>query len=359
MRIVFISFDWPEYCLRLTNALAKEAQVCLIAPRPWGNHLQWLDQDVVFRPINKPRFRQPLRQLKMVMKVLRIVKAFKPDVIHIQHGHPWLNLALPLLRRYPLVFTIHDPRFHPGDKESQRMPQRIIDFGFRQAKQVIVHTTQTAQIVIDELKINREIVHIVPHIQLGDDTAQQEVQEDKYMVLFFGRIWEYKGLEYLIKAEPFITAQVPEAKFVIAGRGEDFTPYQNMMVHPEKFVVYNEYISDDKRAELFRQASMIVLPYIEASQSGVIPVAYTFEKPVIATDVGGLPEQVENGRTGFLIPPRDEKALAEKIVCLLQDEALRHQFGANGKQKLDTEWSADAVAKKTLPVYARAIEGLN
>src|SRR5438552_16759897 len=94
-------------------------------------------------------------------------------------------------------------------------------------------------------------------------------------VLFFGRIWEYKGLEYLIRAEPLITAEVPEARIVIAGEGEDFGRYRLLMDHPEHFVVYNEYIPDQQRSELFRQASLVVLPYIEASQSGVIPLAYS------------------------------------------------------------------------------------
>jgi glycosyltransferase involved in cell wall biosynthesis len=192
---------------------------------------------------------------------------------------------------------------------------------------------------------------------LGDDTAQQEVQEDGHQILFFGRIWEYKGLEYLIKAEPFITAQMPQAKIVIAGRGEEFDHYREMMVHPDQFIVHNEYISDEKRAELFRQASVVVLPYIEATQSGVIPVAYTFGKPVVTTAVGGLPDQVEDGQTGLLVPPRNEQALANAIICLMQDAELRHRLGAKGKQKLETEWSADAVAQETLPVYYRAAQG--
>jgi glycosyltransferase involved in cell wall biosynthesis len=128
-----------------------------------------------------------------------------------------------------------------------------------------------------------------------------------------------------------------------------------MMVHPERFTVYNEYVSDDKRAELFRRSSVVVLPYIEASQSGVIPVAYTFGKPVVATTVGGLPEMVEDGRTGFLVPPRDEKALADAVVRLLRDRELRHQLGANGKQKIDAECSPEAVAQQTLAVYERAL----
>jgi glycosyltransferase involved in cell wall biosynthesis len=156
-----------------------------------------------------------------------------------------------------------------------------------------------------------------------------------------------------------ITAEVPQARIVIAGRGEEFARYRNMMVHPERFTVYNEYIPGDKRAELFRRASVVVLPYIEASTSGVISVAYTFAKPVVATTVGCLPEMVEDGRTGFLVPPRHPQALADAIVRLLRDPALRHELGGNGRQKIDTEWSPESVARQTLAVYRRAIDSAN
>ena len=291
----------------------------------------------------------------MIHRILRQIRGFDPDVIHLQVGHLWFNLALPLLRRYPLVITIHDPRHHRGDRECRLTPQFILDFGFRRGDQLIVHAENLRQVVVERLHIKPDIVHVIPTVVRGDAAARPEIEEEDDVILFFGRIWEYKGLEYLIRAEPLITAQVPDARIVIAGRGEDFECYRRLMVHHERFTVHNEYVSDAKRAELFRRASVVALPYIDASQSGVIPVAYTFGKPVVATTVGGLPELVEHGRTGLLVPPRDERALADAIVRLLRDKALRHELGANGKNKINTECSADAVARQTLVVYGRAV----
>lgn len=144
---------------------------------------------------------------------------------------------------------------------------------------------------------------------------------------------------------------------MIAGEGEDFARYRRMMVNPKHFIVLNEYVSDEQRDELFRRCSIVALPYIDASQSGVIPLAYTSSKPVIATTVGGLPEMVEDGKTGYLIPPRDERALANAIIHLLQNKELSRQMGANGKRKLDNECSEEVVAQKTLDVYSRALSG--
>ena len=167
---------------------------------------------------------------------------------------------------------------------------------------------------------------MIPHILLGDDRERDEIEEQDNLIFHFGRIWAYKGLEYLIRAEPLITQRRPTAKIVIAGEGDDFAPYRRMMVNPDNFIVYNEYVSNDKRAELFRRASLVAMPYVEATQSvGVIPIAYTFGKPVVATAVGGLPNQVDDGQTGLLVPTHNERALANAIIYLLENKEVRNQ----------------------------------
>jgi glycosyltransferase involved in cell wall biosynthesis len=174
-------------------------------------------------------------------------------------------------------------------------------------------------------------------------------------VLFFGRIWPYKGLDNLIRAEPWIAQQIPDVRIVIAGQGEDFERYRRLMVHPERFAVLNRHISDAEVATLFRQASVIVLPYIEASQSGVIPIAYTYGKPVVGTTVGGLPEMIDDGVTGFLVPPGNEKRLAAAIIAVLRNDAQRRKMGAAAKQKIERECSPAVIARQTLDVYRAAL----
>jgi len=260
-----------------------------------------------------------------------------------------------LLGDLPLVLTVHDAVIHVGDAASAKTPQWVWDRACYRAQARIVHNPQVKELLIQRLGIPSSTVHVVPSVLVGDDSLGEKIGEEENCILFFGRIWEYKGLEYLIRAEPLITSQVPQARITIAGTGEDFERYRRMMVHPENFVVYNEYVSDEKRAELFRRASVVVLPYIEASQSWIISIAYRFGKPVVATTVGGLPEMVEHGRTGHLVPPRDSQALAEALVLLLGDRKLRRQFGEEGRRKVNTECSPEAVAQLTRNVYHRAL----
>ncbi len=322
-------------------------------------HRSRLEPAVQLQTFHKPRLRQPLQQLRMIGQLLGHLRRFHPDLIHIQQGHLWFNSALPLLRKYPLVLTVHDPRPHAGDQGGQKTPGWVLDFGFRRASRLIVHGRQMKQVVMDECRIPADRIDVIPHIAIGDESASRQTPEDESLILFFGRIWPYKGLDYMIRAEPLITAQVPDARIVIAGEGEAFDRYRRMMVHPERFIVHNEYVSETKQAELFRRASLVVLPYIEATQTGVIPVAYTFGKPVVATAVGSLPDMVEDGRTGYLVSPRDENALAQAIVRLLRDKELRRQMGANGKRKIDAECSPSTVAQQTLGAYRRALNGIH
>lgn len=356
-RVALISVSFGEYCMRLANALSSRADVLLLMPeRVIGPYAKKLDGTVRLFAYQNPRLRQPLRQLLSIRTVMREIRAFLPDILHYQGFHVWFDLALAAWRWYPLVYTVHDFRAHPGDKLTQKTPFWLEMLARRSADQIIVHSRHVEELLAKELGRNVKNIHRLPHIQIGSEPAPVKFKEDENLILFFGRIWEYKGLEYLIRAEPLITSRVPQARILIAGQGEDFERYRRMMKNPEHFLVDNEYISEERAQEYFQRASVVVLPYIEASQSGVIPLAYSAGKPVVATQVGGLPEMVEDGRTGFLVPPCDVPQLADAVVRLLLDRNLRREMGICGKKKIEAECSPEVVAQKTIDVYRRAME---
>ena len=266
MRIALISYDFGEYCVRHANALLDYGEVMLILARGLAEPYEDLiDKRVVYRPFAKPRLRQPARQARTIRQILAEVSAFDPDVVHLQLGHLWFNLALPLLKRFPLVLTIHDPRHHLGDRGAHRTPQAVLDFGYRRADQVIVHGHSLKEIVNRELNIDADRIHVIPHIALGLDSVpspspRAEPPSAPPNILFFGRIWPYKGLDYLIRAQPKISAAFPEARIVIAGRGEDFDRYHKLMGDPSRFIVHNRWLSDVERADLFASSRLVVMP---------------------------------------------------------------------------------------------------
>jgi glycosyltransferase involved in cell wall biosynthesis len=357
VRVALLSYDFGEYCVRLANGLARHAEVLLLLSHDEAAGVADLVDDAVcFRPFEKPRLRQPLRQLRSLARLSRELRAFRPDVVHLQQGHLWGNLLLPTLRA-PLVVTVHDVEHHPGDRASSRTPQRVLHAGFRRGQRLLVHAERLRGALCERLAIPAERVDVVPHIAIGRERGDDAPPEEPTTVLFFGRLWPYKGLDVLIRAEPLLSAAIPDVRIVVAGAGEPFERYAAMMVHPERFEVHHRYLSDEERDRFFERAAVVVLPYLEASQSGVVPVAFRAGRPVVATTVGGLPEVVDHGETGLLVPPGDERALAEAILTLLRDAPLRRRLGGEGRRRLEARAGSDAVARLTLASYRRALDG--
>jgi glycosyltransferase involved in cell wall biosynthesis len=360
MRIATVSFDGGEYSVQLCSALAQfESTVKLFISRETVSpHTDSLDPSVELFVYERPRMRDVWKSLRFLVQTWQGIRDFQPDVVHIQHHHFWFYaVLLPIVaRRYHTVITVHDPVHHSGDRESQKTPQGLVHRGYRRADDLIVHAAALKAQMVASLGFSADAIHVIPHIAVSNSNrASSHVAEDDATILFFGRIWEYKGLEYLIKAEPFIAEKIPQIKIIIAGKGEDSDRYSSMMTHPDRFLVHNEIIPWDDAARYFSKASVVVLPYTDASSSGVIPVAYSFAKPVVVSDVGGLSEMVEDGTTGVLVPPRDERAIADAVIRLVKDPALRRSMGARGREKLAQECGGEVVAKKTMKVYERRV----
>ena len=358
MHAMLIDFTFFAYSVPLANALSELCETTLLLPEQAAEHYRvMVNKQVKLHQFHKPRLRYP-SNLLMVRSVFRTVEQIKPDVVHQLSLNLWFNMCLPFFPDIPLVTTIHDASQHPGDRYS------IVSRLYRQqrwhrANQVIVHAESIKQqlLTMDPTLSGR--THIVPHgaydFYRTWDVSEEADEEEAPTVLFFGRILEYKGLQYLIEAEPLITSQVPDARIVIAGRGESFEKYEQMMVNKDKFIVHNYRIPDEMVASLFRQASVVALPYIEASQSGILAIACAFGKPVVASAVGGIPEMLDHGQMGYLVPPKDPHSLAEAIIKLLKDRNLREKMESKASEKATSELSWQAIAKRTLNIYQQAL----
>lgn len=342
-----------HYTSQLANFLCdKDIQVEILVANgsDIGNYLN----SILVKYVNIPHHTYTPKIMEII-KFIKIVKKVNPNIIHITEKHPWLYLCLALTRvikKYPMIYTMHDVEMHVGEKDclwsyTNIKLARISDH-------IIVHGKKLAE----QLKNNIDKpVSIIQHGDYSFFTKWREdpITEEENTILFFGRIVEYKGLEYFIKAMPIILKDIPDAKLIIAGEGKigyhkELTDYKN------NFEIHNTYIPDAQVAVFFQRASIIVMPYIEGSQSGIIPIAYAFKKPAIATDVGGISEVIDEGVTGFIVSSRDSGALADAIIKLLKDEKLRREMGENAYKKMGAELSWDKIAEITIKKYQEILE---
>ena len=357
MRVALVAFGGHErYSVQLANGLAEKVEVLLVEPEHQNmEYEELLDKRIELFVYKQPRLRNPLNILT-VRSIVKRIEEFKADIVHFQGLHTWFFVGLPFIRNRAVTTTFHDVSSHVGE---EKLRYRWNKWLFRRySDRIIVHGNHLKKKIVNEDGIPEEKVHVIPHgnYSLYSRWRKLTISEGKENVLFFGRLWKYKGLEYLIRAEPLISREIPELKIVVAVHGEPFSKYEEFIVNKDKFNVIERYIPNEEVAELFQRASVVVLPYIEASQSGVLNIAYSFGKPVVVTDVGALPEVVDHGKTGFIVPPKDPKALAEAIVTLLKDDELRKEMGKNAYVKATTELSWDRIAEMTIEVYNKAIE---
>lgn len=362
MRILLLSFWFYDYSIQLANALSKKETVMLMLPGHVPHEfIKNLDQDVTLYQFDMPKKLYDPRNLSALSKIATQINEFNPDIVHYQINSIMICPLFPMIKRYPLIGTFHDVTPHKGEEwVYSKLTRFAISYAAKRSQHIFVHGRRLKDCMQSEYGIAPEKVHAIPlcehEVALFEPYRRPDLKEQGGSVLFFGRIWGYKGLDYLIQAEPLITDRVPNARIIIAGKGENFKRYEDLMVNKNSFEVCNDSIPYQKGAEMFQRCSIVVLPYIDASQSGVIPIAYSFKKPVVATDVGSIPESVDDGVTGLIVPPKDPSALAEAIVKLLEDENLRRTMGENGYRKLKADLSMDIAAKEILSIYAESLK---
>lgn len=281
----------------------------------------------------------------------RLLRKNNYDCIHFS-GNDLAQFWLSLFsRKIPKIYTIHDLISHSGEKNSwaERYNRHLIN----SHAQVILHARAGALKAKNEKSVH--VIHYGP-LEVYDAWRKTGIAESPHTILFFGRLSPYKGLDYLLKAVPIIKMKVPTLRVIIAGGGE--LKYAGIdSVGDDSVLLINKRLDNSDLAGLIQKASLVVCPYTDATQSGVIMTAYAFNKPVVATAVGGIPEAVNDGVTGMLVPPRDPQALAEAIIELLSNESKRSRMAdAIGRLSRQGEFAWDRIARKTVAVYIAACE---
>ena len=291
------------------------------------------------------------------MLAYRRAAAREADVVHFQwFDVPWLDgLLLP---RRPVVITAHDllPREpRPGQVAAQR---RLL----AKAAAVVVHSEYGRRQLLDGLGLDPATVHVIHHGAFahltrsgGSSTLPNELAStDKPVVLFFGLLRPYKGVDVLLDAW---REAAPDAELWIVGRAMmDLEPLRKRAPGGVRFVT--RFVGDDELPALFERADLVVLPYARTErfdQSGVLATALAFGTPAVMTDIGGFSEIAATG-AGRLVPPNDPHALATTLSELLGDAVAREQMAAAAREAAAGPYSWREVAARTLALYSGILD---
>jgi glycosyltransferase involved in cell wall biosynthesis len=305
------------------------------------------------------RARRAAKLAQHVPDMLRYALRDAPraDVVHFQ----WLTVQpldvhlLPLVGRRrgrhrggraPLVLTAHDVLPREPRAGQLRAQRRLYD----RVDAVVVHSEHGAARLRDELGIDAARVHVIPHGAFthfaGDAPLPPDLAAvDKPVVLCFGLIRPYKGIDVLLEA----WRGIDDAELWVVGLPKtDLAPLRAAAPPNVRFVP--RFVADAEIPAFFRRADLVVLPYREIDQSGVLFTALAFGTPLLLTSVGGFPEVAATG-AAELVPAGDPAALHTALARLLRDPAARERLAAAARAAAAGPYAWDAVAARHLALY--------
>ena len=359
MKILIFSCGFIDYTIGLANSLSAKHEVRLCLPKNSieDRYDETINDKIDFISFDMPRHRS-LHNIFLMRRIYKLIKAFNPEIIHLQsEGHLYFSILHPLLKDCKILNTVHDPKTHPGEKENfiVKLLERFNSFFI---DEYIVHGDNLKSELSKSRNIDYKKISIINHgdYNLYHHWSKKKTKKETDTILFFGRIWKYKGLDYLIRAQPIISKYMPNAKIIIAGRGENIKKYTRQIKDLNKYEIYNYRISNEQTASLFERSSLVVLPYIEGSQSGIIHLAYSFGKPVVATRVGSLHENIYNFKSGILVDPKDYRQLAASIIVLLRNKKQLNKMSLFARNLSLNEYSWNTLSDKTANLYNEVLK---
>lgn len=326
-----------------------------------------------FMPAGFPVIKIFRRSRRLPLDIIRYWQLFRrrpPDIVHYQSWlkFPAIEPVLVELQKRAgarVICTAHDWLPH------RRRFYHKVTLGkyYRACDRVIVHSEEGRQFLSGQLGVPQSRMAVIPHGDYGffatDEALTQKaarerlgLDAERFWFLFFGRIDAHKGLDAALRALELMGKQPGmEAApgLVIAGNPEtgSLDEYKKLIGElglEDRVRIFPGHIPVIDVQLYFRGADAVVLPYRESSTSGIAHLAMGFGLPVVATRVGGLADVVEDGVTGILVPPSDEKALAAAMEKISGDEETRHRL-ADGWSSSRERYSWERIAGQTITVY--------
>lgn len=319
------------------------------------------------------------RILAYYARLIRYAWGAPPKIFHILWNNKFEYFDRTLLMVFyralgkRIVLTAHNVNKQKRDGTDSFLNRLTLKMQYALCDQIFVHTEKMKRELMADFAVPESVVTVipfginnaVPHTGLSSREARSclGLSEDHRVILFFGRITGYKGVEFLVEAFKQLSGLSGNYRLIIAGRPDnDSKEYCAAILEQIKqeklghsILTKIEFVPDAETELYFKAADVLVLPYRDIYQSGVLFLSYSFGLPVVATDVGGLSEEIMLGKTGFLCRPEDSDDLANAILRYFESglykelDSLREEI----KTYAHKRYSWEVVAERTECVYVR------
>lgn len=329
-----------HYSAQFCNALAKKYQVSVAIADYYKGDLYDKGINLVkikTNPDLKSFLFDSLNIIQHIKFFCKIHK-LKPDIIHFIDNHPRYIIYAPLLKLlgYQIITTQHDPILHSGDCKGIKGKIAVFTNTILRkfSDTLVVHGQHLRSILVDEFKLAKDKIKVVPHGNYNFFTRRSDgkTKPIKNTFLFFGRIVDYKGLDLLLESLEFVKKYYPDFSLIIAGEG-DISPYQDMLKkYNSNILLYNWDIPDEEVYQYFERSQFVVLPYKDATWSGVIPLAFAFSKAVLVNNVWELASVTNKAWWGIVLNSFLPQKLWETIVWMLEHPKEVLAMGLSGRK---------------------------
>jgi D-inositol-3-phosphate glycosyltransferase len=310
-------------------------------------------------------------------KLIRYAARSKPKIFHILWNNKFELFDRTLLMLYyrllgkRIVLTAHNVNAAKRDSKDTWLNRLTLRIQYRLTNHIFVHTEKMRSELLEEFGVQGARVTVipfginnaVPNTSLTPADAKQRLglRKDEKTILFFGRITPYKGLEYLIAAFRQVLCLDQNYRLIIAGNPDRCEEYWRAVreeirgyVQKGQVLLKANFIPDDDTEVYFKAADVVVLPYRDIYQSGVLFLGHSFGLPVVAADVGSLKDEIVEGKTGFLFRPEDSVDLAEVIEQYFASDLYANLNGRRCEIRAyaNERHSWDVVSQVTVNAYA-------
>lgn len=354
-----------KYVFDLATNLCKDFDLTVITGQSGLLNQKLKNTEIKNKVLNVKNNFNPFLLFTEIAKLGKVLKTEKPDLVHLNSGKMGLVGVIASKLYCPkskIIFTNHglvlnEPGINFITKIILKFPYKII-FGLSHRIIAVSEAIKKDSIIICK-KSGKKIIVIKNGLENIDFLTKEivrpklghKIQPNDFVIGTIAELHPVKGLEYLINAMPKVILNQPNAKLVIIGSGKLEEKLKRLAVNLnlEEKIIFTGFI--DRASKFIKAFNIFVIPSLSEALAYVAIEASLSGVPIIATNVGGIPEIIKDGETGLLVEPKNSYGIAEKIIYLMNDKNKSNELGKNAQNKTIKEFNFDNFINKTKEVY--------